>query len=358
MYKSDYYTKDQMTKYKMKANINKTWLHTLQFFTKLFAQRKAYGDDHAANNGFDSAAHINDIPTNRSLVSTSSDFTTCNLYIESLKELLAAAQEYVAKECTPALDKLDPAKLLRIELDAQQKQFELIMQQSSALLAAMAKGNGSGGGGGGGGQGGNVEAAEINAVIKAPRQFAQTATNWSSTRCPIVTRSQQTRTRFSPGTSPPNQIDRDGSLNSFDINDWIICNKPTSLPPTITLRNYWTPLTSQVKALDPPPHPSKSLLLACQRDKHVHFNLPTGHTDKDSTNYQWRKHRNNDDITRLVNLTPFDARQGVLNSSIPLVISDTSATSNVFLPSAPTILTGTVSTAVFHLQMEPQQQHP
>ncbi len=42
MYKSDYYNKEQMTKYKMKANINKTWLHTLQFFTKPFAQCKAY----------------------------------------------------------------------------------------------------------------------------------------------------------------------------------------------------------------------------------------------------------------------------------------------------------------------------
>jgi hypothetical protein len=92
MYKSNsnYYTKEQMPKYKMQADINKTWLHTLQIFTKLFAQRKAYRDDHMANSGFDSAAHINDIPTDCSLVSTSSDFTTHNLYIESLKESLAA----------------------------------------------------------------------------------------------------------------------------------------------------------------------------------------------------------------------------------------------------------------------------
>jgi hypothetical protein len=97
MHKSNYYTKEQMTKYKMQADINKTWLHTLQFFTKPFAQRKAYGDNLAANSGFDSAAHINDIPTNLSLVSTSSDFTTHDLCIESLKESLAAAREYVAK---------------------------------------------------------------------------------------------------------------------------------------------------------------------------------------------------------------------------------------------------------------------
>ncbi len=142
----------------------------LQFFTKLFAQRKASGDDHAANNGFDSTAHINDIPTDRSLVSTSSDVTTHNLYIESLEESLAAAWEYVVKERAPTPDKPDPENLLRIELDGQQKQFELIMQQNSALLAAMTKGNGGGGGGsdgssgssgcggshgGGGGGGGN-----------------------------------------------------------------------------------------------------------------------------------------------------------------------------------------------------------
>jgi hypothetical protein len=121
MYKSDYYTKEPMTKCKMQANINKTWLHTLQFFTKLFAQRKAYRDNHVANIAFDGAAHIYDIPTNCSLVTTSSDFTTCDRYIESLKESLAAVQEYVAKECAPTSDKPDPADLLHMELDAQRK---------------------------------------------------------------------------------------------------------------------------------------------------------------------------------------------------------------------------------------------
>jgi uncharacterized membrane protein YgcG len=154
MYKSNYYTKEQMTKYKMQADVNKTWFHTLQFFTKPFAQRKAYGDSDAANSGFDSAAHINNIPTNCSLVSTSSDFTTRNLYIESLGELLAAAREYVSKECAPTPDKPDPVDLLRMELEAQCKQFGLIMKQNSTLLAAMAKGNGGGGSGGGGGGGG------------------------------------------------------------------------------------------------------------------------------------------------------------------------------------------------------------
>ncbi len=44
-----------------------------------------------------------------------------------------------------------------------------------------------------------------------------------------------------------------------------------------------------------------------------------------------------------------DVCQGILNGSIPLAVSDTAATSNVFLPSAPTLPTGAVSAAVFHL---------
>jgi hypothetical protein len=49
-----------------------------------------------------------------------------------------------------------------------------------------------------------------------------------------------------------------GSLNSFDIDDWIMRNKPTSLPPTITLCNYWTPLASQVEALGARSTPTSS----------------------------------------------------------------------------------------------------
>jgi hypothetical protein len=123
MYKSNYYTEEQMTKYEMQTDFNKTWLHTLQFFTERFSQRKAYRDNCAANSSFDSAAHINNIPTNHSFVSTSSDITTCYLYIESLEESLAAAWEYVAKERTPTPDKPDPVALLRMELGQRKWQW-------------------------------------------------------------------------------------------------------------------------------------------------------------------------------------------------------------------------------------------
>ncbi len=62
-----------------------------------------------------------------------------------------------------------------------------------------------------------VAAAVTDAVTKPPRQFAQTATNWSSMRRPIVSHSQQTRTRFQPGTSPPNWIDREGGPSIVSI---------------------------------------------------------------------------------------------------------------------------------------------
>ncbi len=63
MYKSDYFTKEQMTKYEMLVDNDKTWALTLQHFTQLYAQQKAYGDNRAANSRFDSMANIYDVPS-------------------------------------------------------------------------------------------------------------------------------------------------------------------------------------------------------------------------------------------------------------------------------------------------------
>jgi hypothetical protein len=62
MYKSDSFTKEQMTKYKMQSDTDKVWTTTLQFFTNLYAQRNAYGNNSAANSGFDSAALVHECP--------------------------------------------------------------------------------------------------------------------------------------------------------------------------------------------------------------------------------------------------------------------------------------------------------
>jgi hypothetical protein len=53
MYKSDYFTKEQMTKYKILSYVNKVWDKTLAHFTELFSLRKAYGNVKAANSGFE-----------------------------------------------------------------------------------------------------------------------------------------------------------------------------------------------------------------------------------------------------------------------------------------------------------------
>jgi hypothetical protein len=76
------------------------------------------------------------------------------IYIESLEELLAVAREYVTKvPNTPIAP--DLMAMLRPELDAQQKQFELIMKQNLDLLTNMAQNGGGNGGGGGDGGGDN-----------------------------------------------------------------------------------------------------------------------------------------------------------------------------------------------------------
>jgi hypothetical protein len=97
MYKSDYFTKEQMTKYEILSDANKVWDKTLTHFTELFTLRKAYGGDKAANRGFESAAHIRDHSSAHSVITanTESDFAG-NLYIESLEESLAAAREQFA----------------------------------------------------------------------------------------------------------------------------------------------------------------------------------------------------------------------------------------------------------------------
>jgi hypothetical protein len=49
MYKSNYFTKEQMTKYEILSDTNKVWDKTLAHFTDLFSLCKAYGNNKAAN---------------------------------------------------------------------------------------------------------------------------------------------------------------------------------------------------------------------------------------------------------------------------------------------------------------------
>jgi hypothetical protein len=78
MYEIKYFMEEQMTKYNMRLDTDKTWDPTLDYFSKLFAQHKAYGNVHTTNSGFESTATMYDFPSNRTIATTKSsgDFTS------------------------------------------------------------------------------------------------------------------------------------------------------------------------------------------------------------------------------------------------------------------------------------------
>jgi hypothetical protein len=146
MYKSDYFTEEQMTKYEILSDLNKVWDKTLAHFMELFSLRKAYGDDRAANSGSESAAHIHDHASTHSIITdnTESELTR-DLYIESLEESLAAAREKYALDATthtPVPPTFDPLTLLQEALAKQRKQVSDIMAQNAKLIATLSKGCG------------------------------------------------------------------------------------------------------------------------------------------------------------------------------------------------------------------------
>ena len=150
MYKSDYFTEKQMTKYEILSDANKVWDKTLAHFTELFSLRKAYGVDKDANSGFESAAHVCDHSSAHSVITanTESDFTR-DLYIKSLevKESLAAAWEQYALDTTtrtPIPPAFDPLMLLKTKLSEQRKQVSEVMAQNANLIATLSKGVGDG----------------------------------------------------------------------------------------------------------------------------------------------------------------------------------------------------------------------
>jgi hypothetical protein len=75
-----------MTNYEMQSDADKQWDPTLNHFSKLFVQRKAYGNICTASSGFESAATMFDVPSDCTFVTSKSNgnFTARDLYIESL----------------------------------------------------------------------------------------------------------------------------------------------------------------------------------------------------------------------------------------------------------------------------------
>jgi hypothetical protein len=95
---------------------------------------------------------------------------------------------------------------------------------------------------------------------------------------------------------------------------------------TIPLHNYWTLLASQVKVLDP----DHLLSIHSNAPCHVTFALSPSHIDRDSTEYQWRRHGSPSDKQTLHPTNPLihinTMKEGVLNGMIPSAVSDTGAT--------------------------------
>ncbi len=123
---------------------------------ELFALRKAYGDDRAANSRFMSAAHVRDHSSACSIITanTKSDLTR-NLYIKSLRKPLAVAREQYALDATtrtPIPLAFNPLTLLQTELAEQRKQISEVMAQNAKLIATLSKSGGGNGRGGGKGK--------------------------------------------------------------------------------------------------------------------------------------------------------------------------------------------------------------
>jgi hypothetical protein len=144
MYKSDYFTEEQITKYKMRLDTDKVQDPTHDHFSKLFAQHKAYGNNRAAYSRFEYAAAMYDVPSDRTIVTTESsgNFTSRDLYIKSLEESLALARNYVtnAPTTTPApAPVVDPMDTLHLKMETLCKQFDLLLKKNLDLVATFAK---------------------------------------------------------------------------------------------------------------------------------------------------------------------------------------------------------------------------
>jgi hypothetical protein len=139
---------------------------------------------------------------------------------------------------------------------------------------------------------------------------------------------------------------------------WIEANEMKTSAPRQFLNsiNYWTPLTSQVEALEqhpPTPHPYL---------KKITFILPTTHRPTDGK--AWRrkekeritnqhkpgKHTNKKETRNNTEyMTEAQLKIGIMNGTIASACSDTGATSTAGKPTDPFEATNKMSTKVFHL---------
>ncbi len=133
-----------MIQYEIQSDADKGWGPTLDHFSLLYANRKAYGDNRAANSGFESAATMYNLPSDHTITTSTCSGNTASreLYIKSLEESLAIAREYVAK-APGTISTAIPTEFerMKVEMETQRKQFEALMKQNSDLVTALAKTN-------------------------------------------------------------------------------------------------------------------------------------------------------------------------------------------------------------------------
>jgi hypothetical protein len=118
---------------------------------------------------------------------------------------------------------------------------------------------------------------------------------------------------------------------------------------TVPLRNYWTPLASQVKVLDP----DHLFSIHSNAPHRITFVLSPSHIDKDSTEYQWGRRGRPPNKRTLHPTNPLlhinKMKEGVSNGTIPSAVNDTGTTSSAFLKKDPSPAMAKLSTTVFHL---------
>jgi hypothetical protein len=180
---------------------DKEWDPTLDHFSKLFVQFKAYGDNRAANSGFESAATMFEVPSNWTFTTSKSNgnFTARDLYIKSLEESLALAQDYMTNAPMPApapAPVINPMTTLHLDMDAQLKQSELLLKQNLNLVTAFAK----------------ARPPNRGALVANTSKSAPTARIFAPTCKMIFTPWQQMWTNAPPTIRHPHQPDRSRGL--------------------------------------------------------------------------------------------------------------------------------------------------
>jgi hypothetical protein len=129
-----------------------------------------------------------------------------------------------------------------------------------------------------------VVAAETPPSVRV--KFSQIATNGYYISLRSVSPWKQTKTNAPRDGRQSLQLDRGRGCKKVATQIYkngIVKTNRNDLLNIVPLCNYWIPLASQVKVLDP----DHLLSIHSNAPRHVTFALSPNHIDRDSTEYQW-----------------------------------------------------------------------